>query len=160
MDIHQDVFSLCFRLGLAVRWCDLWWALHPAPGWCKLCNCSLLWRDYIYPKAKRLAGELSQGPDSILRRKEEKNPTQNLRKYIILQFWNGLCYKSLNYLKINLSQTKWVCFFWKKSLLSFERKQSMPHAKKLAYKQVPEGWEALRDNSLTNTLLSLWLKCD
>lgn len=87
-------------------------------------------------------GEISQGPDSILHKKEEKNQHKTLQKYIILQFWNGLYYKSQTYLRINLNQTKWVCFFWKKSLLSFERKQSMPHPKKVAYKQVPEGWEA------------------
>lgn len=51
-------------------------------------------------------GEISQGPDSILHKKEEKNQHKTLQKYIILQFWNGLHYKSQTYLRINLNQTK------------------------------------------------------
>lgn len=52
-------------------------------------------------------GELSQGPGNILHRKEEKkNQHKTLQKYIILQFWNGLHYKNLTYLGINLSQAK------------------------------------------------------
>lgn len=40
----------------------------------------------------------------IERRKKAQHET--LQKYIIMQFWNGLHYKSLTYLRINLNETK------------------------------------------------------
>lgn len=40
--ITKMFLSFCFRLGMAVKWCDLWRTLHPAPSWCKLCKCVFL----------------------------------------------------------------------------------------------------------------------
>lgn len=88
--------------------------------------CVFIKRLHLSQNQKAGGGKLSQGPYSILHRKEGKSQHKTLQKY------HTAVLKLLPLVKLDLpknkTQNKWVCC-WKKCLLSFERKLFMPHPK-------------------------------